>query len=134
MIEGSAPMFPKAWLRTVARRSACALLRSEWARTRSVSHEEMAHEQAPYQMPRRPRVEQVRERVGHELTPRQQEAFDAAVSCNTTRAAARRCGMQPRDFRRYLGAITRKAREAFASHEFHDHHADDPAVQFRLPS
>jgi len=44
------------------------------------------------------------------LTPRQRDALDAAISCNTMRAAARTCGMQPRDFRRSLGSIGRRAR------------------------
>jgi predicted RNA polymerase sigma factor len=38
-LEGTPPDSPKAWLRTVARRSACAILRSEWARTRAVDLE-----------------------------------------------------------------------------------------------
>ncbi|HEB52170.1 MAG TPA: hypothetical protein ENI87_02825, partial [bacterium] len=42
MLAGSPPQSPKAWLRVVARRSACALLRSEWARTRSMDLEEVA--------------------------------------------------------------------------------------------
>lgn len=113
-LGGQAPHHPEAWLRVVARRSACALLRSEWARTRSVAEDEIMAHPAPFRDPP-PRVgDQVRERVEATLTPRQRDAFRAALTCNTTRAAARSCGMQPRDFRRYLGMISQKARTALA--------------------
>ena len=59
---------------------------------------------------RQQRSSWVRERLGTELTPRQRQALDAAMTCNSTRAAARDCGMQPRDFRRSLGSISRRAR------------------------
>lgn len=52
----------------------------------------------------------VRENLQTALTPRQRDALDAAMTCNTTRAAARTCGMQPRDFRRSLGSISRRAK------------------------
>ena len=113
-LGGQPPHHPEAWLRVVARRSACALLRSEWAKTQAVASEEIASHPAPYR-DLRPRVgDQVRERVEAALTPRQRDAFRAALTCNTTRSAARDCGMQPRDFRRYLGAISRRARRALA--------------------
>lgn len=110
-LEGTPPDSPKAWLRTVARRSACAILRSEWARTRAVDLEGV--ESAPRSSGERPAVQScwVREHLAAALTPRQQEAFEAAISCNTTRAAARRCGMAPRDFRRSLRSISRRARQ-----------------------
>lgn len=113
ILEGSPPDSPAAWLRVVARRSACALLRSEWARTKAMDLADVPTH--------RPRVtpndhkSEVRESL-HEnvlrkaLTPRQRDALDAAISCNTMRAAARTCGMQPRDFRRSLGSIGRRAR------------------------
>lgn len=134
MLDGAAPRFPKAWLCTVARRSACALLRSEWARTHSVSHDEFQRCEAPYRLHRGAEIDMVRERIAGALTPRQQDALQAALTSNTTHAAARRCGMPVRDFRRYLGTISRKARRAFAAHEVDDPFADDPAVQFRLRS
>lgn len=108
-LEGSPPDSPKAWIRTVARRSACAILRSEWARTRGMDLEDVAS--APRTAGGRPAAQScwVREHLAPALTPRQQEAFAAAISCNTTRAAARRCGMEPRDFRRSLTSISRRA-------------------------
>lgn len=134
VLDGTAPQFPKAWLCTVARRSACAMLRSEWARTHSLSPDEVVRCAAPFRPYRGAEVDMVRERVARSLSPRQRDALRAALSSNTTHAAARRCGMPVRDFRRYLGAISRKARRAFAVHEVDDPFADDPAVQFRLPS
>ncbi|MFK7739561.1 MAG: hypothetical protein AB8H80_04490 [Planctomycetota bacterium] len=109
MLEGDPPDQPKAWLRVVARRSACALLRSGWARTKAMDLAEVASPY-PQQDERQQRSSWVREQLGTELTPRQRQALDAAMSCNTTRAAARNCGMQPRDFRRSLGSISRRAR------------------------
>ena len=60
---------------------------------------------------RRKRLQDALENGLHDaLTTRQQDALHAATSCNTMRAAARTCGMQPRDFRRSIGAISRRAR------------------------
>jgi DNA-directed RNA polymerase specialized sigma24 family protein len=117
MLQGCTPDRPEAWLRVVARRSACALLRSEWARTRGVDFAELANAQtpAPFAGHRRRRASWVRENLLTTLTPRQRDALDAAITCNTTRAAARTCGMQPRDFRRSLGSISRKAKLLLAS-------------------
>jgi hypothetical protein len=114
LLEGSPPEHPKAWLRSVARRSACALLKSDWAKTRGIDDAELQQRQAPYPEPRHAGHDFVREDLGGHLTTRQQAALAAAVSCNSTRAAARSCGMQPRDFRRSLQAISRKAREVLA--------------------
>lgn len=113
MLEGCPPSQPKAWLRVVARRSACALLRSEWARTRAMDLADVA---LPTTANRRSEAHQsfVRECLDDELTPRQRDALHAAISCNTTRAAARSCGMEPRDFRRSLGSISRRARQLLA--------------------
>jgi DNA-directed RNA polymerase specialized sigma24 family protein len=132
MLRGQTPHHPEAWVRVVARRSACALLRSEWARTPAVPPEDLQGQQAPYREPRPVRGDLVRERVQASLSPRQRDAMEAALCCNTTRAAAKRCGMQPRDFRRYLGVISRKARRALEGELVVDMFADDPAVQFRL--
>jgi DNA-directed RNA polymerase specialized sigma24 family protein len=133
-LAGRPPQQPEAWLRVVARRSACALLRSEWARTQSLGQEELQAHQAPYRAPRQHLGDYVREHLEAALSPRQRDAMDAALHCNGTRAAARRCGMQPRDFRRYLGAISRKARSALPARDDDDAFADDPTVQFRLGS
>jgi DNA-directed RNA polymerase specialized sigma24 family protein len=134
MLEGFMPTHPEAWLRVVARRSACALLRSEWGRIRGIEPDQVQARPAPFQAPRNTGVDMVREHVQARLTPRQREALQAALTCNTTRAAARSCGMQPRDFRRYLGAISRKARRTLGDTPALDPHADDAAVQFGLPS
>lgn len=132
MLQGCPPHHPEAWLRVVARRSACALLRSERARTRCIDAEEVLDRQADYRQPRANGSDLVRDCLQGRLSPRQQDALDAAMRCSSTRAAARSCGMQPRDFRRYLGAISRKARHAFACRPAIDCFADDPAVQLRL--
>jgi tagatose-1,6-bisphosphate aldolase non-catalytic subunit AgaZ/GatZ len=51
------------------------------------------------------------------LTSRQRQALEAAMTCRTTSDAARCCGMQPRDFRRHLLAITNRARKHFVDRE-----------------
>jgi DNA-directed RNA polymerase specialized sigma24 family protein len=132
MLQGCPPSHPEAWLRVVARRSACAILRSEWARTQAIDFEEVECHEAPFREPRTIGADTVRERLQASLSPRQRDAFEAALSCNTTRAAARRCGMQPRDFRRSLGAISRKAKVSMADRASPDRYADDVGVQFRL--
>ncbi|MCA8953534.1 MAG: hypothetical protein KDE27_28740 [Planctomycetes bacterium] len=132
MLDGAPPEHPEAWLRVVARRSACALLRSDWARTRTLAPEDLLAHRAAFQPPPTARREFVREGVADALTERQQQALAAALSSNTTRGAARRCGMPPRDFRRYLALISQKARMAVAERSFEDRYADDPNVQFQL--
>jgi hypothetical protein len=87
-----------------------ALLKSGWARVRSRRPEDLASVQAPYERSPHSGAEQVRDRLWAELSPRQHEALTAAIQCKGTREAARTCGMAPRDFRRQLDAITRKAR------------------------
>ena len=113
VLGGCPPQSPKAWLRVVARRSACALLRSEWARQCTMDLNHVAGPQPDYQ-PRAARADWVREQLSTALTRRQRDALDAAISCNTTRAAARTCGMQPRDFRRSLASISRRAKMLLA--------------------
>jgi hypothetical protein len=132
MLDGHPPHHPRAWLRVVARRSACALLRSEWARTEAIADDDLASKQAPYRQPQPRAADVVPAQVHARLTLRQQQALSAALSCNTTRDAARSCGMQPRDFRRYLHSISGKARRALECNPPHDAFADDPCVQFRL--
>ena len=132
VLDGSPPEHPKAWLRVVARRSASALLRSEWARTRSMSPEEISDRQAPYRQPRTTRTEFVCERIESTLTQRQRDALHAALTCNSTHAAARSCAMPPRDFRRCLGSICRRARQALEHDPFEDPFSDDANVQFAL--
>lgn len=123
MIEGTPPDSPKAWLKVVARRSACALLRSEWARTKSMDLSDVAEEQPSYAAPAS-QSSWIRECLQTALTPRQREALDAAMTCNTIRAAARTCGMEPRDFRRSLGSISRRAKALL----------DDPTLaELQLP-
>ena len=131
-LRGCAPTRPEAWIRVVARRSACAILRSEWAKTQAVDLEEILAQQTPFRQPRSCGAEMVREHLHGSLSPRQWEALDAALHCNSTRAAARRCGMQPRDFRRSIKAISRKARRTLARRTMQDRFADDASVQFQL--
>jgi DNA-directed RNA polymerase specialized sigma24 family protein len=127
VLQGETPAHPKAWLRSVARRSACALLRSGWARTKAVSNQEIEAHQAPYQRTANHGCEFVRDSLPELLSVRQMAALSAAVSCNTTAAAAARCGMQPRDFRRSLARISRKARQLLADQDFGDLFAADDA-------
>src|SRR5262245_37793114 len=122
-LRGCAPSHPEAWLRVVARRSACAILRSEWARTHAVDLEEILAQQTPFRQPRSCGADTVREHLHGSLSPRQWQALDAALNCNSTRAAARRCGMQPRDFRRSLKAISRKARRTMGRRSIEDRFA-----------
>jgi len=133
LLQGDPPLHPKAWLRKVARRSAAALLRSEWGRIRTVDGTALQDRQAPYRTPRSTGADLVHERLAAGLTPRQRAALRAATTCNSTRAAARVCGMQPRDFRRSLFSISRKARELLARPSATpDAYADDTAVLFQL--
>jgi hypothetical protein len=130
-LSGAPPANPRAWLREVARRAACALLRSDWARTEAVSSQELEAQGAIYRRPSEPLGELVRDRLASELSNRQRAAWSAALTCNGTRAAAKSCGMQPRDFRRSLGRIGRKAR-ALLGDGSADAFADDVRVQFEL--
>jgi DNA-binding CsgD family transcriptional regulator len=102
-------------------------------RTQSLGQEELQQRPAPFRVPRGNGADQVRERLEPRLTPRQRDVVQAVLSCNSTSAAAQSCGMRPRDLRRHLRAITRKARQAFAADPLDDGFADDPVVQFRLP-
>lgn len=131
VLQGAAPSNPKAWLRQVARRSACALLRSDWARTPTLSNQEIEAQQATYRRPAEPLGDLVHDRLATALSSRQRAAWSAALSCNGTRAAAKCCGMQPRDFRRSLSRIGRKAR-ALLGDRTEDAFADDVRVQFEL--
>jgi DNA-directed RNA polymerase specialized sigma24 family protein len=134
LLHGTPPHHPAAWIRVVAKRSALALLRSDWVRTPALDPEVIADVQAPYRRNRHAEASLVRERVEPTLPPRQRAALAAALSTSTTRDAARSAGMQPRDFRRHLARIQAKARNAFAEGLPDDPFADDVAVQFRLPS
>lgn len=131
LLQGSPPEHPRAWLKQVARRTACTMLHSEWGRTKAIGAEEIATCQAPYRRPKTG-TDFVRETLGPSLPPHLQEVLQAAVSCNGTRAAARRCGLAPRDFRRRLGTISNKARAMLAHSDPVDPFADDAAVQFGL--
>lgn len=108
-LRGAPPLHPHAWLRRVAQRAACSLLRSAWGRTVAVDHAVLQAHAAVVQAPRRRDFDALQEALAPALTPRQRDALAAIGACNGTRAAARRCGMQPRDFRRSLFAISRKA-------------------------
>ena len=114
-LEGSPPDSPRAWLRTVAKRAACAILRSEWARTKAMDLDGVADCARPAGSRHPQQSEWVREHLAPTLTPRQREAFEAAITHNTTRAAARSCTMEPRDFRRSIAAISRRGRQLLES-------------------
>lgn len=132
LLQGDPPDHPKAWLRSVARRSACALLKSEWGKTKTLDSTTLQDRQAPYRIPRDAGFDHVRENLSASLPPRQRAALAAAVCCNSTLAAARSCGMKPRDFRRSLTSISRKARQLLARHAAAEAFADNPSVQFEL--
>lgn len=131
-LRGCAPAHPERWLRVVARRSACALLRSEWGRTQTLDLDDLFETPAPFRRPHAFGTDAVREHMQDALSPRQWDALDAAARCNTTRGAARRCGMDPRDFRRSMNAISRKARRSLSKRVLRDRFADDAAVLFQL--
>ena len=116
ILSGCPPDSPKAWLRVVARRSACALLRSEWGRTKAMDLSEVADHDRSEARPDT-HCSWIRERLPSALTSRQKDALNAALNCNTTRAAARACGMEPRDFRRSLGSISRRAKAILEHNE-----------------
>jgi len=108
LIAGRPPDKPEAWVRTVARRSACAILRTGWSRTQPILEDDAFVDGPAAEAWRR--GDRLRALLARELTPRQHAALEAALTCRTTRDAARACGMEPRDFRRYLAAISRRAR------------------------
>ena len=107
-LAGRPPHNPEAWLRVVARRCVYSLLRKGWGRTlplESGSHavaREPAHAESPQTEGRARGTDFVREHVQATLSPRQQDALHAALTCRSHRAAANSCGMQPRDFRRSM--------------------------------
>jgi hypothetical protein len=113
VIAGNPPARPEAWVRTVARHSACAMLRTAWYRTLPIA-EDLDTVDRRRAAPSR-RGEQLRALLDRALTPRQHAALEAALTCRTTIDAARACGMEPRDFRRYLAAITVRARRRLAA-------------------
>lgn len=111
ILAGRAPTTPEAWIRTAAKRSACEILRNGWSRTLALddSHEMPDEDRTRHAALR----EELCEAVRPALTKRQREVLEAALSRRTTKDAADACAMQPRDFRRFLGAITRRARDQF---------------------
>ncbi|MFY9341597.1 MAG: hypothetical protein WAT39_03855 [Planctomycetota bacterium] len=132
VLQGDPPAHPWSWLRCVAKRSALALLRSHWARQRNLDDLEPDTCPMPYAIRRGAGWDFVREALPRKLSQRQRQALAAAVTCNSTRDAARACGMQPRDFRRSLNTITRKARDLLATRRPVDALADNPEVQSLL--
>jgi len=111
-LTGSSIDYPEAWLCTVARRSALAMQRNAWARMQPIEEEDdmPVPEPSPFPWSR----DRLRCAIRSVLTQRQRDALDAALTCRTTREAARTCHMNPRDFRRYLTAISRRARRRLA--------------------
>src|SRR5688572_14373197 len=70
-LAGRAPQNPEAWLRVVARRSACALLRNGWGRIRMLEDEMLARSPGDACRPNWSMAEAVRERIDDVLSPRQ---------------------------------------------------------------
>jgi hypothetical protein len=108
VLGGRVPDCPPAWVRVVARRFASALLRNGWSQTVPLQEEVCAARENV--SARHAQVDELCQQIEPQLTPRQREALSAAVTNHTTRGAARTCRMEPRDFRRYLATISRKAR------------------------
>ena len=116
VIAGEAPDQPEAWIRTVARRAACGLLRSQWTWTRRLADETSLPAEERHRT-RQHTPEDLRELLGDALTN------------PTMRGAARGCQMQPRDFRRYMEAITRRARKQLTHHATGNHRTYAPLRQ-----
>src|SRR5262245_50591302 len=80
VIAGHTPDKPEAWVRTVARRSACAILRNGWARVQPIAEDALfVAEPGVESGPRL--ADRVRALVGSELTPRQRDALAARRAC-----------------------------------------------------
>lgn len=118
-LAGTPPRNPLAWVRVVARRSAIALLRKGWGCTAPSDVDLVARDAPPWDKDRgeqRTRyVDFVREQVAPSLSRRQRDALDATLTTHSLKAAAASCGMQPRDYRRSLRAITHKARRCLSA-------------------
>lgn len=108
-LAGHRPARPEAWISTVARRNACAILRNGWARMQPIYAADEVADPGPSGDVGW-NGDRLRCALRSVLTARQRDALDAALSCRSTREAARACGMAPRDFRRYLDAISARAR------------------------
>lgn len=108
-LAGRLPDSPEAWISTVARRNACAILRNGWSRMQPIYEADEVADPGPAHSSKWS-GDRLRCVLRSVLTARQREALDAALSCRSTREAARACGMAPRDFRRYLEAISVRAR------------------------
>ena len=128
VIADEVPDQPEAWIRTVARRAACGLLRSQWTWTRRLADETSLPAEERHRT-RQHTPEDLRELLGDALTNRQEEALEAALTNPTMRGAARGCQMQPRDFRRYMEAITRRARKQLTHHATGNHRTYAPLRQ-----
>jgi DNA-directed RNA polymerase specialized sigma24 family protein len=111
-LAGRRPERPAAWVRVVARRAACALLRTGWS---STQHFEEQNKIADAPVCQSEGLDQFQAQLHEQLSPRQRDALVAALTCNTTRDAARSCGMKPRDFRRNLEVISRKAKRTISA-------------------
>lgn len=114
-LAGHPPRRPEAWVRVVARRTATQMAQTGWNQVEPFADPNGPPEpRGPNTAGPHPRPVWRADDLAERLPPRQRQALSAALTCNTTRDAARACGMQPRDFRRQLATITRKARSLFA--------------------
>ena len=128
VLADEAPDQPEAWIRTVARRAACGLLRSQWTWTHRLADETSVPAEER-QRTRQHTPDDLRELLSDSLTDRQEEALEAALTNPTMRGAARGCQMQPRDFRCYLEAITKRARKQLTLHGAGNHSSYAPLRQ-----
>jgi|SRR5712671_6373581 len=112
VLAGRTPACPDAWIRVVARRCATGLARGP-ARMLPLEHDPARAEEVRDGSSPREVFDHLQARIQTLLTQRQRAALTAALTCKTTRSAARSIGMTPRDFRRYLAIIGRKARRCW---------------------
>ncbi|MEY3160936.1 MAG: hypothetical protein RIT25_927 [Planctomycetota bacterium] len=107
-LEGFAPRCPEAWIRVVAKRVAIGVRRSGWTRTLPLEEHLLATD--PFAEAAHTRRDLLWDEVADGLTPRMREALWAARTHRLTCQAAAACGMRPRDFRRSLRSICKRAR------------------------
>ncbi len=115
-LAGLAPRCPEAWIRVVAKRVAIGVRRSGWTRTLPLEEDQVACDVRCES--RHARHERLWDVVADGLTPRMRDALWAARTHRLASQAAAACGMEPRDFRRSLRSISRRARRLLdARHE-----------------
>lgn len=114
-LGGFAPRCPEAWVRVVAKRVAIGVRRSGWTRTLPLEEQQLAAEAGADSA--HAHHDLLWDEVADGLTPRLREALLAARTHRRTRHAAAACGMRPRDFRRSLRSICKRARRVLAGQQ-----------------